>query len=277
MNEYQNTRSDIHWDDLAAFLAVARAGGLAAAAKDSASSAPTLGRRMRALERALGRELFVRRSHGYDLTDAGIELMREMDDVAVNIARATTTSKEDGLPLVKVSAGTWTSLALAREWQSIAGRPADVRLRFVSTESVLSITRREASIAIRNSRPTEHGLAGRKLARNEFAIYSAHDAAEGWIIHNVDTPSSHWAKARAGQGIRFEVSHPRLALDLAQEGAGQIVLPMFIGDKEAKLTRRSEAIPELSHDAWLVAHNDDRHLPEIRRVIDRITNLRSRS
>lgn len=274
MNEYLNTGGDVRWDDLAAFLAVARAGGLAAAAKECASSAPTLGRRMHALERAMGRELFIRRSHGYGLTDAGIELMREMEGVAVNITRATTAPKEGGLPLIKVSAGTWTSLALARQWRDITGDPADVRLRFVSSEAVLSITRREASIAIRNSRPTEHGLAGRKLARNEFAIYSARDAPETWIIHSVDTPSSRWAKSRAGQDVCLEVSHPRLALDLAQEGAGQIVLPTFIGEKDVNLERRSEIISELSHDAWLVAHDDDRHLPEIRRVIDRITKLR---
>ncbi|MFT5362802.1 MAG: hypothetical protein ACI9VX_000420, partial [Dinoroseobacter sp.] len=28
-------------------------------------------------------------------------------------------------------------------------------------------------------------------------------------------------------------------------------------------------------NAWLVAHDDDRHLPEIRRVIERIVKLRS--
>jgi DNA-binding transcriptional LysR family regulator len=275
MNEYPKPRDHIRWDDLAAFLAVARAGGLAAAAKDVTSSAPTLGRRMRELERAMGRELFVRRSHGYDLTDAGIELMRELEDVALNISRVTTKANDGQLPLIKVSAGTWTSLALTRQWRDITGDPADVRLRFMTSEAVLSIARREASIAIRNSRPTEHGLAGRKLARNEFAVFSVSDARESRIIHDVDTPSSHWARARAGQNVSLEVSHPRLALDLALEGAGQIVLPTFIGDRDARLERRSDAIPELSHDAWLVAHDDDRHLPEMRRVINRITKLRS--
>lgn len=275
MNEHPKPRDHIRWDDLAAFLAVARAGGLAAAAKDVTSSAPTLGRRMRELERAMGRELFVRRSHGYDLTDAGIELMSELEGVASDISRATTKPSEGNLPLIKVSAGTWTSLALTRQWQDIIGDPADVRLRFMTSEAVLSIQRREASIAIRNSRPTENGLAGRKLARNEFAVFSTCEARESWIIHSVDTPSSRWARARAGQNASLEASHPRLALDLALEGAGQLVLPTFIGDRDARLERRSEVIPELSHDAWLVAHDDDRHLPEIRRVIDRITKLRA--
>jgi len=275
MSENRTEFERVRWDDLSAFLAVARAGGLAAAAKDAVSSAPTLGRRMRALERALGRELFIRRTHGYDLTDAGVALMRELERVAGQIERITAPAQKDSTPLIKVSAGTWTSLALARRWRDITGDPPDVRLRFVSSEAVLSIARREVSVAIRNRRPTEPGLAGRKLAPNEFAVYAVRGAPSSWIVPGVDTPSSRWARARAGEDFLHEASHPRFALDLALAGAGQIVLPTFIGDEERELERRSEAITELTHDAWLVAHDDDRHLPEIRRVIDRIFALRS--
>lgn len=275
MNEYIGDISRVRWDDLSAFLAVARAGGLAAAANKVAQSAPTLGRRMHALERAMGQELFVRRTHGYDLTDAGMALMHDLEGVAENIERMTVRPQSMNRPLVKISTGTWTSLALARRWREIVGDPPDVRLRFLSSEVAQSITRREASIAIRNKRPTEHGLAGRKLARNEFAIFAVQNATKNWIIHSADTPSSRWAKERAGQDVHHEVSHPRLALDLALAGAGQIVLPTFIGDEEPALQRRSKTITALSHDAWLVAHDDDRHLPEIRRVIDRVIALRS--
>lgn len=275
MNERLNKADRVRWNDLADFLVVARAGGLAAAAKDVEASAPTLGRRMRALERSMGQELFIRRTHGYDLTDAGFELMRKLETVAGQIARATANPREGNLPLIKVSAGTWTSLALARYWRDITLDPPDVRLRFVSSEAILSIARREATIAIRNERPTETGLAGRKLARNNFAIYATTDAPSRWIVHSINTPSSRWTRERASQDYCFEVSNPRLALDLALEGAGQIVLPTFIGDEEKSIDRRSDIISELGHDAWLVAHDDDRHLPEIRRVFDRIFALRS--
>ncbi len=275
MNELTSNSGPVRWDDLADFLAVARAGGLAAAAKNVSASAPTLGRKMRALERAMGRELFIRRTHGYDLTDAGAELLRQLEEVAGKITRATDRIDEDKHPLVKVSAGTWTTLALVRHWRDITGDPPDVRLRLVSSEAVLSLSRREASIAIRNNRPTEQGLAGRKLARNDFAIYSVADAPSRWIVHDIDTPSSRWVRERAGMDFCYELNHPRLALDLALEGVGQIVLPTFIGDNEPRLERRSGDIPELSHDAWLVVHDDDRHLPEMRRVIDRIFTLRS--
>lgn len=266
----------INWDDLRAFLAVARAGGLAGAAKEVAASAPTLGRKMRILERMLDRELFIRRSHGYDLTDAGLELMQDLEGISNHIGRLTARPQTDGLPLVKISAGTWTSHAIARRWQDIVGTPPDVRLRFVSSETYLNLARREISIAIRNRQPTETGLAARKLAGNEFAVYAIAGAPADWIIHTVDTPSSVWAKERAKSGFFHEVNNPRLAMDLALAGAGQLILPTFIGDREAMLDRRSGLIEELAHDAWLVFHDDDRNLPEIRRVIDRIYTLRKR-
>lgn len=265
----------VSWDDLAAFLAVARAGGLASAARETQSSAPTLGRRMRALERTLGRELFIRRTHGYDLTEAGKSLLVDLGNVAGRIEQIIKPPMRGSLPLVKVSAGTWTTLALVRSFDKIVGVSPDVQLRFVSSEAVLSIVRREVSIAVRNSRPLEIGLVGRKLAKNEFAIYAIPNAPAGWVVVNVDTPSARWVRERAGPDILHEVNHPRVALDLALVGAGRVVLPTFIGDGEVSLERISDPIAELAHDAWLVTHDDDRHLPEIRRVIDRITTLRS--
>jgi DNA-binding transcriptional LysR family regulator len=274
MSERRNPPA--RWDDLAAFLAVARTGGLSAAAREIGSSAPTLGRRMRALERNLGRELFVRRTHGYDLTDAGRNMQRELESVAGRLDRITSRSAGNASPVVKLSAGTWTTLTLARRARELAGDPPDVRIRFMASEDILSINRREAVIGIRNRRPTEAGLAGRRLAHVDFAAYAAPDASSGWIRVRADTPSARWVAARAEDGIAHEASHPRLALDLALAGAGRAILPTFVGDREAGLVRVGEPVPELAHDQWLVTHDDDRALPEVRRTIDRVVRILGR-
>lgn len=268
MNE--KTYGGVRWDDLAAFLVVARAGGLSGAARSLGSSAPTLGRRMHALERAVGRELFLRRTHGYDLTDAGRELQRELESVAGKIERATARTVRDALPLVKLSAGTWTSKHLVRHLRALAGDPPDTRFRFLAAEDILSISRREAVIGIRNQRPTVPGLAGRKLNRVQFATYALPDAPRHWIRVGVDTPSARWVAAREDVGNAHEVSHPQMALDMALLGLGHVVLPTFIGDSETALARVGGPIEELSHDQWLVTHDDDRSLPEVRRAIDRV-------
>ena len=264
------------WNDLAAFLAVARSGGLSAAARETGASAPTLGRRMRALERALGRELFVRRTQGYGLTEAGERLCAELAEAEARIGRATARHDAEAPP-VRIAAGTWTMLALAESLPRLVGDPPDLRLRLLAGEDVLSLARREAAIGFRNRRPVEAGLAGRRLRRVEFAPYAtpglaARDvgAAERWIVVRAGTPSARWVAARCGARVACETDAPRLALDLALLGVGRALLPTFVGDAREELVRVGPAVDELAHDQWLVAHQDDRSLPEVRRALDRI-------
>lgn len=261
------------WSDLHLFLAVAREGGLSPAAKATQRSPATLGRRMHALERSLGRELFNRHDRGYELTVEGQKLMDDLLDIEARIVRLTIAPGEKERPLVKISAGTWTTLALLEKLDFIMGAPADIRLRFISAETDLDIPHREIVVGIRNRRPTDDGLAGRKLARVEFAPYAAPGASERWIKVVADTPSARWLDRTIGNDAVCEVNAPRNSLDLALAGAGVALLPTFIGDAEPMLRRTGGMISELTHDQWLVTHQDDRHLPEVRRTIDRLCRI----
>ena len=260
----------VPWNDLAAFLAVARLGGLSAAARATSSSAPTLGRRMRALERRLGRELFVRRTHGYDLTGEGARLCRDLAAAEAGIARATAPPPGEAPPLVRIAAGTWTMLALVDALPAILGDPPDLRVRLVQGEDVLSIPRREAAIGFRSRRPVEPGLAGRRLRRVEFAPFATPGAPDRWVVVRADTPSARWVAGRCGDRIACETTVPRLALDLALKGLGRVLLPGFLGDRLAPLGRVGPPVEELAHEQWLVSHDEDRRLPEVRAALDRI-------
>ncbi len=264
-----NERS-VNWDDLLLFLAVAREGGLSSAARTTRRSAATLGRRMLSLERATGRELFVRHDRGYEVTAEGRKLLEKLTEIEARIVRLTTPPDERVGPLVKVSAGTWTTLALLQKLDDIIGTPPDIRLRFISAENILDISRREVVIGFRNRRPTEDGLAGRKLSRVEFAPYASKVAPERWIKVLADTPSARWLDRMIGNDAICEVNAPRNSLDLALAGKGITLLPTFIGDAQKGLQRTGGTIPELAHDQWIVTHQDDRHLPEVRRTIDRM-------
>lgn len=262
-----------NWDDLHLFLAVAREGGLSPAARATGRSAATLGRRMLALERATGRELFVRHDRGYEMTADARNLLIDLTEIEARIVRLTATSNEKERPLVKVSAGTWTTLSLLDRLDEITGKPADIRLRFVSSESTLDISRREVVIGFRNRRPTEDSMAGRNLSRVEFAPYATAAAPERWIKVLADTPSARWLDKTVGSDVVCEVNAPRNSLDLALAGKGIALLPTFIGDARKGLRRTGATIPELGHDQWIVTHQDDRHLPEVRRTIDRLCRV----
>jgi DNA-binding transcriptional LysR family regulator len=259
-----------NWENLYLFIEVARAGGLSPASKVTGRSAATLGRRMIALERALKRDLFVRHDRGYALTAEGQKMHDELVEVEDRIARLTAPGEQTTQPVVKVSAGTWTTLALINRFDHIVGQPADIKLRFLSGETVRDMPHREVTIGFRNRRPTEPSLAGRKLVRVTFAPYAASGEPTHWIRVLADTPSARWLAKNIGDDAICEVNAPRNSLDLALSGKGIALLPTFIGDVQPTLQRRGPVIAALSHDQWIVTHQDDRHLPEVRRAIDRM-------
>ena len=51
------------------------------------------------------------------------------------------------------------------------------------------------------------------------------------------------------------------------------VMPCFSGDRDPQLMRAGPLIAELAETQYLVMHNDDRHRPEVRKVIDRLHAL----
>lgn len=256
------------WDDLRLFLAIAREGGLTAAAASTGKSPPTLGRRMVDLEHRLSRDLFRRMARGYVLTEDGEDLLRTAETLEREID-PLLHSAEDAIPNVKVSAGTWVTHHLCNHVQEIVGSDR-IRLRFIAADGVLDIGHREAVIGIRNQRPEGGGLAGRKVGKVQFAAYTGEGTNAPWARVLGKTPSAKWVQAHTHLQDCIEVTSPRTALDLALAGQARAVLPTFIGDNYEGLARISPPIDELDHDQWLATHHEDRYLPAVRKVIDRI-------
>ena len=165
-------KSRFDWEELRVFLAVARASGLSGAARLTGVSAPTLGRRMTALERRLNQKLFDRKQTGYALTEAGRELYehaREMEAVATGIERWLDGRGERRV--VRISAGAWTSRFLALHLDRL-WRPDDpMMLEFLTAAARLDIARRQADIGIRNRAPEEPRLSGRRINDVAYAVY----------------------------------------------------------------------------------------------------------
>jgi DNA-binding transcriptional LysR family regulator len=281
----------LNWDDVRLFHAVARSGGLSAARVVTGLSSPTLGRRMAAMERAMGVALFDRRRDGYRLTAAGLELLRRsevLEQGAIAIQRWRTTV--DPQPLVRVAAGGWTSVFIARHFLDGADPSGTVEITILPGTDLVDISRRQSDLGIRNRRPRTPGLAVRRLGRVEFAAYGSptyvagHPASMGarrfhscdWVVyepHGPDVPSASWLRARLGRRPVLRCSQPYPILAAAAAGAGLCVLPCFIGDREPGLLRISDPIAELGHDQWLVSHDDDRHSAPVRKVANRLARM----
>ncbi len=265
------------WNDLRLFVLVAREGGLAAAARVAGSSPPTLGRRLRALETALGQPLFDRRPAGYVLTAAGRDLLAQAEPVeAAMLAVERWQDRDTAARLVRISAGSFTSRFLAQHVAALSRPGDDFRLVFLPAEARLDIGRRAADIGIRASRPVEVWLAGQNLGRVAYAIYgpAAGPVPEGFVASTETiTPAAQWLRMQQGGAIAVETGSARLVLDLALAGAGRALLPCFVGDAEPSLARIGPPITALASDHWLVMHHDDRRAPAIRSVSRRIAAL----
>ena len=161
----------LDWDDLRLFLAVARAGGLSAAAAGTGSSPATLGRRMTALERAIGTRLFRRRRDGYDLTEQGRDLLARSADAESAVLSIERWSVEAPMPAIRIAGGAWTSAFLAAHAERLAGQMPRLSIDILTGAGLVDLLRREADLGIRNRRPTTLGLAGRRLGPVTFAIY----------------------------------------------------------------------------------------------------------
>jgi DNA-binding transcriptional LysR family regulator len=265
------------WNDLRLFLTVAREGGLIAGARAAGVSPATLGRRLQALEAAVGCTLFERGASGYALTASGRELLAQAAPVETAMLDVERW-RDRGAPgrTVRVSAGTFTSRFLARHVGALIGPEDGFRLRLLAADERLDIARRAADIGLRARRPEEPWLAGQRLGGVAYAVYAARDTPEGAdFVASTDAllASSRWVRERHEAEIAIEASSPRLVLDMVRSGAGRAVLPCFIGDAEPELVRLGPPIETITVEQWLVMHHEERHDPSVRLVARRIVRL----
>lgn len=267
----------VAWDDLRLFFHVAETGGLSAAGRRTGLSAATIGRRMLALEQQAGQPLFYRALTGYSLTPVGqalLERVRVMQAAVVPVRELLAAQAET--PLIRLSAGTATTMFLADRF-NLLQRPGDgFRLNFVTTEAVLDIAHREIDLGIRN-RPAETGnLASRPLGTLRFAPYRSYSVSRpellGWVAidpAHARHPAAHWLH-RQGHTISALASSAATVHTLVGAGAGIGVMPCMVGDSDPRLARAGPIIEDLTEQQHLVMHDDDRHRPVMRRLIDRI-------
>src|SRR3712207_2969806 len=101
-------RTDIDWQDVRIFVALARHGSLSAAARMLSVNHATIARRLHSLEQSLGEKLVERRPEGYVLTPAGthaLEAASDMEQAAQILGRGMTDGTPSGLVRINSSPG----------------------------------------------------------------------------------------------------------------------------------------------------------------------------
>lgn len=282
--------SDLDWEDIRAFLATARCGSLTGAAQRLRLSPPTLGRRLKRLEEALGGPLFDRLPNRLELTALGrsvLDSAAAMGDAAAAFARNADRLAATDRP-VRVTATTSVSAFLTLHLSDLlAETGAD--LTIISTRNALNLAQREADIALRMDRvPAEGDLVTRRLGRFGFTLYAKQDLRGDWsgrwdgapVVGLPETrrrPSqSGWVDdtvQERGARVVARLSELPMRLDAARRGMGMTLLPCVLGDAESALVRVIDPPSALREDVHLLVHRDRRDAPAVAAVVDALVQL----
>nr|WP_321524197.1 LysR family transcriptional regulator [uncultured Cohaesibacter sp.] len=271
------------WDDLKLFLIVAECGGLSGAAARTGLSAPTIGRRILALERTMNRLLFERSRRGYVLAKDGEKLLarvREMQKISSEITDWHGGAFKD--PVVEVAGDTWMAMFFARHAHALSKGPGDIRVGFTDFHDSTQLVNRDRQVFVTVVPPTSGNYAILQSVVMRFAIYKS-EALAGitdapWVSLSKETsrfPADRWVFEHHDQQIYSWTNKAHMALHLMLSGQGRGVLPCFIGDVQQGLVREGDCIEDLTTRLYIVVNDDDRRRPEVRLMMDRMTGLLS--
>lgn len=258
------------WDDLRHFTALIDDGSLSAAARSLRVEHATVARRIAALEECMGVKLVDRRRGRYVLTAEGERIAnhaRRMQAEAMDIERALRLGRDDADTELSVSAPPLlVTHVVAPHLPVLRQSHPRLRLRLIGETRNVSLTRGEADIVLRLTRPSDTTLVARRIGVITYKLYASKDylAARppdefefiAWDESLDGAPHQVWLKAIAGERPTVLRSND-LAIQCAavQAGVGVAALPTFVGDA-AGLERADPGDRLHTRDIWLAFHRD---------------------
>ncbi len=287
-----NGNPNFTWDDLQYFLAVARTGQLSTAARHLRTSHATVSRRIDRLEFALKVKLFERNPRGYMLTPMGqrfidtaerIEL--ETDRLQADISEGATAHR--GVIRLSAPEG-FSNFFLAHHLGDFTGKHPNLSLELVTIQQIMSLSRKEADIAVALDPPkagpymiekiTDYRLsvyASRRYLADKPALKRRDDLLDhpfiGYIEDMIFAPGlDYMGDVHPGIKPRFQSSSIFAQLTATLDGLGLCILPHFIASRQPDLQIVLPREVQLTRHYWLIRHRDTGHVPRFRAVADYI-------
>ena len=275
------------WEHLRHFVALGQTGSLSAAARLLKVDHATVSRRLQALEGELKTRLVERLPRSTPLTEVGqqvLALALQMQASAYGVERLALGQSSQMSGKVTLSAPPiLASQFFAGLMQTFHALHPGIRLAVSSQAQQISLSRREADIAVRLSRPKEATNVARKLGTMPFGLYASKDYVHArspsqwqFITYEeslAETALQRWMLAAAnGRPVVCEVSDIVSQHMAARTGVGVTALPRFLADKDATLQRLPFEDAEFEPEIWLVLHADLQNSRVIRAVIDFVVN-----
>lgn len=277
--------AQMQWDDLKIILTIARAGSLAGAARDLGVNHSTVFRRLNTFEDSLGVRLFDRLPSGYALTVAGEEMRASAEMVEREIDRLDRRITGQDLrlrgSLVVTTTDTLATGILGPHIAAFKRAYPDIDLELILDNQNVSLSKRQADVAVRPTLNPSETLVGRKICDIAFAPYWAKTLSSlhhqdlslmPWV--SVDDSLSHLASDRWFRRelphvlIRMRTNSLQGVMMAAEAAVGAAILPCFMGDASEHLSRVGDPIEGGGSALWLLTHEDLRHTARVRAFLD---------
>jgi DNA-binding transcriptional LysR family regulator len=282
----------VRWDDLQVFLAAVRTGSHIKAGRALGVDPTTVGRRLAALERELGAKLFDRTPHRLVPTAAGLAVVPRAERVeaellAVQREAGGADQRVDG-PIRITGGDGLLDTIVAPALVALRRRHPGLAIELRADTRTLDLSRREADVALRLSRPSQPSLVARRLGSLGFGVY----ASRGYLDHHPtprtladtadhawigfppeldDLPQVRWLRRIAPRPrwvLRANLTTTQVAA--CRAGHGLALLPTFVA---ADLVQIAPRTPGPARELWAVIHADLRGNARVAVVMDWLAGL----
>lgn len=283
----------LRWDDLELLLALAREGTLSGAATRLDVNTSTIGRRLDAMEARCGTHLFDRTPagiHPSELARALLPIAESMEQVAADALRVIAGRETEPEGLVRLTAppglANWF---IAPALVELRRRYPKLVIELDASVGYADLTRREADLALRISRPTSGELVAQRIVEGGSIIAATPGrvrelgklsslAQIEWITWGRELagfPDAAWVSSQVDASqVVLRTSSMDAQLHAARAGLGAMLLQRpfcaWVGLAELPLAPSLEKrLPALPRGAlWLVGHKALRDVPRVRAVWD---------
>jgi molybdate transport repressor ModE-like protein len=277
---------EMHWDDLRFFLAIAKAGTIADAARNLGVSYSTTSRRLNVLEEFLGARLFERLASGYELTEAGAELLesaRKMETEFEQLSRGVIGRDARLSGPLRFATNDALALRFMPDLAAFTHKYPEIEIDLLSTPAPAELAMREAEVAMLVTNQPPEVLIGRRLARLPSALYASRTycdsrpdfddlAAHTWVAWDESMrhiPAARWMRENVpGARVVCRVNTGVALQAAVSEGAGIAHLLCCVADTEPQLQQLRPPEPSLETSLWLLTHEDLATTGRVRAFLD---------
>lgn len=241
----------MEWENWQCALLVAQLGTVVAAASRLNVDATTVSRRVKRLEATLGTRIFERRGLRLHATPAFREALASVEaaDSALRSAEEAVghPSSKGFQRTVRITAVPFLVDYLLVPGLAALRRQANFRIELIADNRNLSLTRREADIAVRFASPRERPAGdAQRLGAVGYAVYAAAKAKPAelpWATLEdayAHLPEARWTARTSGK-IKpdFKATRTETIREIVAVGLAKALLPQLMGEQDRRLKRIS--------------------------------------